>query len=74
MSKSRSDLRLEQQVKQLIVSALIITAEEIINSAEQEGRELTDLDRSTVAGILRNVERVAAESEAIGHQLAEGEN
>jgi hypothetical protein len=74
MSKSRSDLRLEQQVKQLIVSALVITAEEIINSAEQEGRELTDLDRSTVAGILRNVERVAAESEAIGHQLAEGEN
>jgi uncharacterized protein YicC (UPF0701 family) len=74
MSKSRSDLRLEQQVKQLIVSALIITAEEIINSAEQEGRELTDLDRSTVAGILRNVERVAAESEAIGHQLAEGQN
>jgi hypothetical protein len=74
MSKSRSDLRLEQQVKQLIISALVITAEEIINTAEQEGRELTDLDRSTVAGLLKNIERVAAESEAIGHQLAEGAN
>jgi hypothetical protein len=69
MSKSRSDLRLEQQVKQLIISALVITAEEIINTAEQENRELTDLDRSTVAGLLKNIERVAAESEAINDQL-----
>ena len=69
MSKSRSDLRLEQQVKQLIISALVITAEEIINTAEQENRELTDLDRSTVAGLLKNIERVAAESEAISAEL-----
>ena len=69
MSKSRSDLRLEQQVKQLIISALVITAEEIINTAEQENRELTDLDRSTVAGLLKNIERVAAESEAINAEL-----
>jgi hypothetical protein len=74
MSKSRSDLRLEQQVKQLIISALVITAEEIVNRAEQENRELTDLDRSTVAGLLKNIERVVAESEAISQQLAAGGN
>lgn len=66
---TKLQLQEELQVKQLIVSALVLTAQRIVNVAEAEDREVTSVEKATVAGILQQIEIINEQAENINAKL-----
>lgn len=72
MSKTKSDLRLELQIKHIVINTVILTAESIVNEAEKATRDLTEIEQATISGLLKNVDRLRQEADEIFAQLQWG--
>ena len=63
-------LQEELQTKQLIVSALMLTAQRILNVADAEDREVTTTETATLSGLLSQIEIINEQAEAINEKIA----
>ena len=69
MAMTKLQLQEELQTKQLIVSALLLTAQRIVNLAEAEAREVTASEQATIAGLLQQIENINGEAQNISAKL-----
>lgn len=66
---SIAKLQEELAVKHIIVNACALTAQQIVNTAEDEQRKLSEIEKATIAGLLRQVEILIEEAVAINDKI-----